>query len=180
MEDVTTDLPCTLEELSAGAEKQIKVTRVRYSSADKKLVDKSTMLHVKLKPGSKSGTIIKFDGEGDEGENCPPGDLIFVVKENCHQYFTREDSNLVFTAKITLLQALTDCNIKVPTLTGRSLLIACPEVIHCNYERQIVGQGMLYQSLQESRGDLIIRFTIEFPKVLNVKVKKGLKNLLSN
>ncbi len=126
--DVTEDLECTLEELYNGCVKRRNITHKRHAE-NGQLLDELKLLTINVKPGWKKGTKITFPNEGDEGNDMIPADVVFVLKEKKHKYFVREGGNLIFTAQITLAQALTDCSVPVPTLDGRTLSIACNEVI---------------------------------------------------
>ena len=173
------DLPYTLEELYIGAEKSIKVTRKRFSPNEGKLFDESSILRIKVQAGWRAGTQINMHGEGDEEEHRSAGDLIFTLKEIPHQHFQRDGSNnIIFNAEITLCEALTDCTIKIPTLRGKTLFVPCPEIVHSSYERRLIGEGLPSEEDPTSKGDLIIRFYIQFPKTLKIDTKKYLRDLL--
>ncbi len=174
------DLPCTLEELYSGVEKKLKVTRKRFSASERKFVDLSTILRIKVQASWRAGTQVHINGEGDEEEHMRAGDLIFTINFVPHQHFQRDDANnIIFNAKVTLCEALTDCIVKVPTLGGKTLFVPCPEIIHSSYERRLIGEGLPSRDSPTSKGDLIIRFCIKFPKNLKIDTKKHLRDLLS-
>ena len=180
--DMKCDLLCTLEDLYTGAEKCIKIKRKRKVKGedDDLLEEESKVLVVKLNPSMKTGMVVVLNGEGDEGESTPPGDIRFVIMEKKHQHFQRQDIDLIYTAKITLLEALTDCTIKVPTIRGKKLVLRFPQVINCRYERRLFNEGMPICDRQtlKSYGDMIIRFDIIFPTVTQDHVKDKLMRLL--
>ncbi|GMI06373.1 hypothetical protein TrRE_jg3156 [Triparma retinervis] len=171
MDAIVKDLPCTLEELFNGCVKKLKVTR------KSELVDEDKVLSVSVKPGWKKGTKITFPCEGDEGADIIPADVVFVIAESPHACLVRESGNLVFTAKISLSDALTECAIAVPALDGRKLSLPCPEVVSPGYEKVIVGEGMPLK--KGGRGDLVIRFKILFPNFLDEGKKKVLRETLA-
>lgn len=127
-------------ELYNGCTKKINITRKRFN-ADKDLIDETKTLTINVKPGWKKGTKISFLNEGDEGYDTIPPDLIFVIqeKENSDPGFVREGNNLIYTHKITLADALTDCSLQIPTLDQRIVSLACPEVVSPFYEKLIPG-----------------------------------------
>ena len=86
---------------------------------------------------------------------------------------------MIYTAKLNLADAITDCSVEVPTLDGRVLSIPCPEVIAPGYEKAIPSEGMPISKKPGSRGDLIIRFSIIFPEYLSEDKKVQLRKLLS-
>lgn len=179
MEAILKDLPCTLEELFNGCTKKLAVTRKRLQADSGELVDETKHLVVNVKPGWKAGTKITFPNEGDEGINIIPADLVFVVKQKGHGKLIREGHDLVFSTKISLADALTDCSVEVPTLDGRVLSIPCPEVVCPGYEKAIPGEGMPVSKKPGTRGKLVIRFSIVFPEYLSEDRKIQLRKLLS-
>lgn len=174
------NLECTLKELYNGCTKKIDITRKRLTR-DLDLYDDSKTLIINVKPGWKKGTKITFVNEGDEGYGIVPADLVFVIqeKDNSDPGFVRDGNNLVYTYKISLADALTDCSLQIPTLDQRILSLACPEVVSPFYEKLIPGEGMPI-SKSDSKGDLVIRFHILFPKYLNGVKRTKLRELLAN
>ncbi len=179
MSSITSYFPCTFEEIFSGSEKKVKVTRSRYCNNSSVMKDETKILSLKIKPWWKEGTRIIFHGEGDDSQENLPGDIIFILKELKHKHFNRNGDDLVFVANVSLIEALTDCILKIPTIDKRTLLLACPEVMCPNYERIIQSEGMLKKN-EMDRGNLVVKFNIMFPKAIDQHKKAQLKNLLQN
>jgi DnaJ-class molecular chaperone len=141
---ITFDLECTLKELYNGCIKKFNITRKR-NNKDGNLVDDTKNFVIHVKPGWKKGTKVSFVNEGDEGPNIIPADIIFVIqeKENADAGYKREGNNLVYTYKLSLADALTDCSLQIPTLDQRVISIACPEVVSPFYEKLVPGKLFL-------------------------------------
>merc|ERR1719334_118439 len=123
--------------------------------------DKILTIHVRK--GWQPGTRIVFPKEGDQGPNNIPADIVFIVKDKPHPRFKREENNLIFVAKVLLGKALTGCSVDLPTLDGRLLNIPINDIISPGYEKVVPGEGMPISQNPNIRGDLVIRFDIEFP-----------------
>eukprot|EP01037_Dinobryon_pediforme_P019054 gene19054-19405_t len=177
------DLECSLKELYNGCSKKFNITRKRFDSSGE-LVDVSKTLVINIKPGWKKGTKVSFVNEGDEAPNTIPPDLVFIIqeKQNSDPGYVRDGNNLIYTHKISLSDALTDCSLQIPTLDQRIISLACPEVVSPFYEKLIPGEGMPLTKKDGSKGkgDLIIRFHILFPKYLNGTKRVKIKELLAN
>ncbi len=108
--------------------------------------------------------------------------MIFVIqeKENSDPGYAREGHNLIYTYKITLMDALTDCSLQIPTLDQRIISIACPEVVSPFYEKVIPNEGMPITKTPGKKGDLIVRFHILFPKYLDGSKRAKIRELLAN
>eukprot|EP01038_Epipyxis_sp_PR26KG_P015778 gene15778-21369_t len=177
---VTFNLECSLKELYNGCVKKFSITRKRYDSSGE-LKDDTKTLVINVQPGWKKGTKISFVNEGDEAPNTIPPDLIFVIqeKDNSDPGYQRDGNNLIYTYKISLLDALTDCSLQIPTLDERIISVACPEVVSPFYEKLIPGEGMPLPKKVGAKGDLIVKFHILFPKYLNGTKREKIRELLA-
>lgn len=139
-EPVSYNLECSLRELYNGCIKKFDVTRKRFSP-DGQLVDETKQLIINVKPGWKKGTKITFPGEGDESKTATTPDIVFVVVEKLDpaEGYQREGNNLIYTYKLSLADALSDCSLQLPTLDNRQLSYPCPEVVSPYYEKKIAG-----------------------------------------
>ena len=180
-EPIVHNLECSLTELYKGCVKKFDATRKRLS-AEGIYMDETKQLIINVKPGWKKGTKVTFPCEGDETPGAVAADIIFVIHEkaDADPGYMRDGHNLVYTYKITLSDALTDCSLQIPTLDGRVISIACPEVVSPFYEKNIPGEGMPLSKKPETKGDLLIRFHILFPKYLDGTRRTKIKELLAN
>jgi len=171
-EDIVHELPVSLEELYAQKTKRIKVNR-QVQKQDGSVLEEEKVLEVPLKAGVKNGSKIRFEREGDQLLGYQPSDIVFQIKIKPHDRFEVEGHNLIFTKNVTLLQALkSNFNINLKTLDDRVLKIPVDEVVFPQYRKYVAGEGLPLQS--GGRGDLYVRFNIEFPKSLT----KDQKNCL--
>lgn len=127
-------------ELYNGCVKKFNITRKRFN-AQNELQDDTKAFVIQVKPGWKKGTKISFVNEGDEGYDTIPADIIFVIqeKERSDVGYARDGNNLIYTYKLSLTDALTDCSLQIPTLDNRIISIACPEVVSPFYEKIVPG-----------------------------------------
>ena len=65
-----------------------------------------------------------------------------------------------------LYNALTGVVIPLEMPDGRMVHVSVEEVIDCNYVKVLKGDGMLNKS-NNTRGDVIVTFEIQFPRKLN-------------
>ncbi|KAL0384579.1 UNVERIFIED_CONTAM: DnaJsubfamily B member 5 [Sesamum radiatum] len=158
-------LECTLEELCHGCVKKIKITRDAISSSGL-IVQEEETLKIIVKPGWKKGTKITFEGKGDERPGTLPADVIFSIDEKSHLLFKREGDDLELGVEVPLVQALTGCSLPVPLLGGGQINLSIDDIIYPGYEKIIPGQGMP-MSKEGKRGDLRLKFLVEFPAELS-------------
>ncbi len=63
---------------------------------------------------------------GDERPGTAPADLVFNIEEKPHQKFSREGNDLVYNAKLPLVDALCGATVRLTTLDGRPLTVRIP------------------------------------------------------
>lgn len=172
---ITQDLFITLEDLYQQKTKKMKITRtVEVQKGQFKQEEK--ILEFKLQPGIKDGTKVTYEREGDKYLNSIPSDIIFKINIKPHDVFTVEKSNLILKKNVSLVQALKgDLSFDIKTLDSRSINISIKEIINPGYQKVIKGEGMPGKF---GKGDLIIKFFIEFPKQLSDQQKKELEKIL--
>lgn len=151
------------------------------------LEEHEEVLTIKVQPGWRNGTKIKFEGMMGKGNssnsNCAT-DITFTVSEKQHNIFKREGNNdLELAMEISLVEALTGCTVQIPLLSGEKMSLSINDVIKPGYRKIISGQGMTIphdydhncghdddddhhhqeQGGKQKRGNLIITFLVKFP-----------------
>jgi len=163
---MTLHLGCTLEELYSGNERKLKITRnITDSNGSRRTEEK--MITVNILPGWKEGTKITFENCGDETPGIAPGDLIVVIKQKDHPVFTRDDNNLVMKKRIGIIEAMTGFDMTVDTLDGRKRKLRVSEVPNSDHSFVVSNWGMTIRKKGRTMGygDLVIKFTIDIPKL---------------
>jgi molecular chaperone DnaJ len=78
---------------------------------------------IEIPAGVSAGHYLTLRGEGNAGpRNGPSGDLVALIDEKEHQYFTRDGDNIYYTLTLSIPQLLLGDDVEVPTLTGRARL----------------------------------------------------------
>uniref|UniRef100_A0A673CRS1 Zgc:122979 n=1 Tax=Sphaeramia orbicularis TaxID=375764 RepID=A0A673CRS1_9TELE len=129
--------------------------------------------------GWKAGTKITFPREGDETPNNTPADITFVLKDEEHPQYKRDGSNIVYTAKITLKEALCGCTVNVPTLDSRMMPLPCSDVIKPGAVRRLRGEGLPLPKSPSQRGDLVVEFQVLFPDRIPPQSREIIKHSLA-
>lgn len=174
------DLLVTLEDIYKGCTKKMKISRkVNPDGHGVRLEQK--LLTINVKPGWKAGTKITFQREGDQNPNKIPADIIFIIRDKPHSMFKRDGSNLKYTQKITLKQALCGAQFEVPLITGGSVhLDTKNEVIKPTTVKRFQGYGLPIPKEPNRKGDLLVDFEMQFPAKLSDGVKRLLVEQLPN
>ncbi|EEC78445.1 hypothetical protein OsI_18296 [Oryza sativa Indica Group] len=196
-------LACSLEDLYRGATKKMKISRdvldatgedgVKGRKVERrgrlrvvherrherrKPTNLEEILTIDIKPGWKKGTKVTFPKKGNEKPNIIPSDLVFIIEERSHARFKRDKDDLIYTHRISLVEALTGCTVQLTTLDGRNLTVPVKSVINPTSEEVVKGEGMPITKEPSKKGDLKIRFQIKFPTNLTSDQKSGIQQLL--
>lgn len=173
------EIPVSLEDIAKGVDKKMKISRRVYDENGTSRAEEK-VLTVNVKPGWKSGTKITFAREGDRIPGKIPADIAFVIRDKPHATFTRDGSNIVYTHKLALRDALCGTIVEVPTLDGRKVgLNLMDEVIKPNSTKKMQGYGLPFPKEPSRKGDLIVKFDIQFPDRLSGSAKDILSDVLS-
>ncbi|XP_034458979.1 dnaJ homolog subfamily B member 5 [Hippoglossus hippoglossus] len=176
---VVHDLQVTLDDVMQGCTKHVKITRRRLNPDGRSLRSEDKVLNVVVKKGWKAGTKITFPREGDETPNNTPADITFILRDKEHPQYKREGSNIVYTAKITLKEALCGCTVNVPTLDKRMMPLPCSDVIKPGAVRRLRGEGLPMPKSPSQRGDLVVEFQVLFPDRIPPQSREIIKHSLA-
>lgn len=155
--------------------------RCKTCNGEKTVKTKKT-LEVQIEKGMSQGSKVVFRQESDQVPNMIPGDVQVVLEQEDHPYFRRENSQLFYKKKITLVQALTGLTFFIEHLDRRVLSISTPEgqIIAPGSVKCIRDEGMPLQKNPTQTGNLYIEFEVEFPQPsdLSPEARQQLMKLL--
>lgn len=180
------DLPVSLEDIAKGVVKKMKISRRVYdeNTGDNRVEEK--VLQINVKPGWKAGTRVTFAKEGDRIPGKIPADIAFVIRDKAHPVYTREESNIVYTHKVSLRDALCGATVSVPLLQRdknappKSVTLNLKDdVLKPTTTKRIQGEGLPYPKDSSRRGDLLVKFDIQFPDRISSNSKEILFDVLS-
>ena len=150
--EVTKPIYCTLEDISKGCTKKMKVS---YPQSGDRVYE------VKLKKGLKAGTKVRYPATRSTNEmgmevEYPP--ITFVLKEKKHPYLERDGNDLVWRCRLSPRQAERGVRLKLPLPDGTSLEVVSDAGTESGGTRRIPGRGL--PSKSGVRGDVVIQFEI--------------------
>lgn len=173
------DLSISLEDIASGITKKMKISRKVLQPDGRSTRPEDKVLTIDVKPGWKAGTKITFPREGDQSPNSIPADIVFIIKDKAHPHFKREGCDLIYSASISLREALLGATIQVPTLDGRKKQISMTnEVVNPQTEKRIAGEGLPYPKQTNKKGDIIVKFDIKFPGSLTPAQREAMNQIL--
>jgi len=131
-------------------------------------------LEVAIPPGARTGTKVRFAGEGGAGQTA--GDLYLVVSVRPHPQFRREGDDLHVDFPVDLYAALLGGEARVPTLNGEVVLTIPPETPSGKTFR-LSGRGMPKLRQPQAHGDLYAHTRVEIPAQLTDRERELIREL---
>ncbi len=142
----------------------------------KAFVQKSVTRKVEIPAGVDDHNQVRLAGEGEPSPNGgPPGDVYVTIRVREHPLFHREGQHLICQIPISYSQAVLGTQIEVPTLDGRQELDVAPGTQPGDV-MTLRGKGMP-DPHHRGRGDLLVQFQVEVPKVLGEEHEELLRKL---
>ncbi|CAK6951144.1 dnaJ homolog subfamily A member 2-like [Scomber scombrus] len=131
-----------------------------------KVSKETKLLEVHVDKGMRHGQKITFSGEADQAPGVEPGDIVLVLQEKEHEEFRRDGNDLHMVQRIGLVEALCGFQLTVTHLDGRQLLVKYPpgKVIEPGSIRMVKGEGMPQYRNPFEKGDLYLKFDVQFPE----------------
>ena len=142
-------------------------------------VQGETTMKVNVPAGVSNGNYIPLHGQGNSGmRGGPAGNLIVIIEEEPHKFFTRDGNDVVLDLLISYPEATLGAEIEVPTLNGRARLKIDPGTQSGKILR-MRDKGIPQLNGYE-RGDQLVRVNVWIPTRLSKEDKELLKNLEKN
>lgn len=174
------DLYVSLEDVDKGCTKKMKINRL-VTQPDGSSRKEEKILNINVKPGWKAGTKVTFPRESDQIPGKIPADVVFIIRDKPHDKFKREGSDIKYTVKISLKQALCGTTVLVPTLQGQTINInTAGEIVKPTTVKRLQGRGLPFPKEPSRRGDLLVNFDIKFPDHLSQNARDILVDMLPN
>lgn len=132
-----------------------------------KRVRQERTLEVNIPPGVDDGMRIRLSGEGEHGlRGGPPGNLYVDVKVRPHEYFRRDETDILLDVEINVAQAALGDEIEIPTVDGTTTL-KIPAGTQTGDTFRLRGEGAPNVRNPERRGDQIVTIFVAVPKKLD-------------
>jgi len=139
-------------------------------------VEKMRKIAISVPKGAGSGMQLRIRGAGNHGtRGGPPGDLYVVLHVRPHEFFVREENDLLVEVPVTISLAATGDEVKVPTLEGEAML-SVPAGTQSGTIFRLRGRGMPNPG-SHGRGDILAKVVIEVPRKLTREQKNLMKQL---
>ncbi|KAK4490103.1 hypothetical protein RD792_000760 [Penstemon davidsonii] len=140
---------------------------------------KSKRISLKVPAGVDSGSRLRVRSEGNAGRRGgPPGDLFVSIDVLSDPVLKRDDTNILYTCKVSYIDAILGTTMKVPTVDG-VVDLRIPSGTQPGTTLVMAKKGVPYLNKSNIRGDQLVRVQVEIPKRLSGDEKKLIEDLAS-
>jgi DnaJ-class molecular chaperone len=94
-------------------------------------------IDVKIPAGVKEGQTLRLQGQGGRG-----ADLLLKLHVQPHEYFRREDNDIILEVPLSLGDAVLGTRVEVPTLDGTRLTVKVPPGTSSGARLRLRGKGI--------------------------------------
>jgi len=148
-----------------------------YRGATRSLHKDGRRLEIKIPAGVKTGSKIRYAGEGTPGtRGASAGDLYLRVQIAPHPTFEREGDDLRCEIPVDLYTAILGGEVNVPTLKGQ-LALKIPAETQAGRTFRLVGQGMPRLNEPNAFGDLYAKVRVTLPEWLTAAERELFEKL---
>ncbi|PPS20214.1 hypothetical protein GOBAR_AA00340 [Gossypium barbadense] len=171
-EDLICNLVLTFKEAVFGVEKEIDVSRL-----DNCTTCDGSGANLKVPAGVDSGSRLRVRSEGNAGKRGgAPGDLFVVIEVIPDPVLKRDDTNILYTCKISYIDAILGTTVKVPTVDG-SADLKIPAGIQPGTTLVMSKKGVPLLNKGRMRGDQLVRVQVEIPRQLSDEERRLVEEL---
>lgn len=158
------------------AEIEVSLEEVYHGSTRRIQVNEQT-LQIKIKPGVKSGQVLRLKGKGAKGVNGgPQGDLLLSVIIAKHPHYREKGYDLYCSIPVNLYNAILGGKQIIRTMKG-NIRIDIPKGIENGQVLRLKGLGMPKFESANEHGDLYAKVDVVLPKNLSNKETELFKQL---
>ena len=137
---------------------------------------KTKTLNINLPAGVDDGNQLRVQGKGEVGINGGPnGDVYINIRVKKHEFYERENDDILIDLPITITEAILGCKKEIPTLYG-NIILTVPSGTQSGDKHRLKGKGV--QNVQTKRkGDMFVNIKVITPTKLDRKQKDLINNL---
>jgi molecular chaperone DnaJ len=144
-------------------------------------------VEITVPPGVSEGNYLTVRGKGNAGpNNGPAGDLIVVMEEKPHDFFTRNGNDIIFDLNLSFPEVALGTEVEIPTIEreevddtkkNKMVKITVPSGTQSGKVFRLRGKGLPELNAYR-RGDLLVQVKVWTPTKLSAREKELLEELM--
>lgn len=162
-------------ECSACGGKGKVITKQCHVCSGKKREQGHRTLDVYIDSGMKDGARIEFPHASDEEPEMNAGNVIFIIQQLPHPFYTRDGDDLKCEIVISLKESLTGFERHLTHLDGRKITIRRTSITKPNSVIKLKDEGMPTEGT--GKGMLHVKVIVKFPQSLTAEQKQVVQTI---
>jgi len=139
-------------------------------------INEESTIKINIPAGVSDNSYMTLRGEGNVGKNGgSAGDIIAIFRELPHEYFIRDEDNIIYELSISYPEAVLGTDVEIPTLNGRAKL-KIERGTESGKFLKMREKGIQHLN-RHGAGDQLVKISIHVPSKVNSKEKELLKEL---
>jgi len=138
-------------------------------------IPKDEIIDIDMPAGILDGMTLSMPGKGNSVKDGINGDLMILIEEIPHSKFERQDSDLHYTHKVSLIDLILGSPSEIDTIEGKIRINIDPGT-PVGKILKVKGKGIPHYN-SGYRGDLLIKIDAQIPKSVTEEEKEILKKL---
>ena len=135
--------------------------------------DKEEVVKVEIPAGVDNSMEVRLAGQGTVGSSGRRGNLHVSINVKPHEFFSRNQLNLICTIPVSYTQLMVGDKVSIPTPDG-SVDVTIPPRTEPNKKIRLKGLG--FPNLQGlGQGDMLVAFELDMPKSMPDELLKSIK-----
>lgn len=140
-------------------------------------VKKEETVTVSIPAGVDTGNRLRVSGKGNQGDvGAPAGDLFVDIHVNEHDFFMREENDVLCSVPISYPKACLGAKIKVPTVDGETEL-EVPAGTPSGKVFTLRNKGVPFVNRRHGRGDQLVQVVVSVPTKMTAEEEAIVRNL---
>ncbi len=137
---------------------------------------KTVTVKVDIPTGAGDGNYMRLQGQGHAGvRGGAAGDALVVIEQEPHEFFERQDDDIIFVMPLSYSQAALGDQVEVPTLTGK-VRLSIPSGTQSAKVFRLRSKGMPHLN-GYGHGDQLVKVIVWTPRDLSGREKELFREL---
>lgn len=165
----------TLKDAFLGSSRKVPINRIVNENGRKR--QETELMEIEIPRGVMHNETVILQKKGHVMSNVNKGDLHLIFQIKNDAMFRRNNNDLYYRHKITFKESLCGFQFQIKHLDGKIYNINNQggTIIHKDVKKVVSNLGMVRD---ETKGNLIIEFDIDYPNMLSEDVIEKLKEIL--
>jgi len=175
-EPITINIQITLEQSYQGSNLPIEIERWVLKNNVRNMENET--LYINIPQGIDDNESLTIQDKGHVVNDSVHGDIKISIQVINNTEFKRQGLDIFYSKKVSLKEALCGFSFEIQHLNGKRICLnnnSNPTVIKPNFKKVVPSMGMMRDN---STGNMIIEFDVEFPDILTTEQIAAISNIL--